>query len=256
MSIRTRLLAILDEVIRLAVLKNTDNLRWTTLVSDRCISQYNVFFRIANGSEGHANVYVVKTEKDGTLVITGQIADCSDGVRVLEYDHDLAFALGRLWLLRNGHLRAVMGDIHHFTADMDSGQLVPTWREGEIHAWKSFPYRAKYISQIEDRFAVVLCDYCGVRAARRCAEPIPAAHTMTLATSIGRPVKCTNVSGRSDPPPKAAVTRWMTLKALWNSGSPIQRAISHRRVGSVALSVYVVRAGFEPHVPSARAADH
>src|ERR1700737_733636 len=138
MSIRTRLLAILDEVIRLAVLKNTDNLRWTTLVSDRCISQYNVFFRVANGSEGHANVYVVKTEKDGTLVITARIGDRSAGVRVFKNDHDWAFAFGRLWLLRNGHLGAVMGDVHHFTADLDSGELVSTWREGEIRGWESF----------------------------------------------------------------------------------------------------------------------
>jgi len=234
MLIRTRLLAILDEAIRLTLFKSIGNLRWTRLVSDRRVSQYDVLFRVANGSEGHANVYVVKTEKDGTLVITGQIADRSDGVRAIENDHALAFALGRLWLLRNGHLRAVMADIHHFTADLDSGELVSTWREGEIHGWKSFPYRAKYISQIEDRFAAILCDYCGVRAARRCAQPTPAAYLMSLATSIDRPIKCTSVAGPPNPAPNATVTRRMTpmraraLKALWNSGSLIRRVFSHK----------------------------
>lgn len=156
MSIRARLLAILDEVIRLILFKSISNLRWTRLMSDRHVSQYEVFFRVANGSEGHANVYVVKTQRDGTLVIAGQIADRSDGVRAIENDHDLAFALGRLWLLRNGYLRAAMGDIHRFTADLDSGELVSTWREGEIRGWKPFPYRVKYISQIEDRFTAIL----------------------------------------------------------------------------------------------------
>jgi len=142
MLIRTRLLAILDEAIRLTLFKSIGNLRWTKLMSDRRVSQYDVLFRVANGSEGHANVYVVKTEKDGTLVITGQIADRSDGVRAIENDHALAFALGRLWLLRNGHLRAVMADIHHFTADLDSGVYLARRRNprleifpvpGEVH---------------------------------------------------------------------------------------------------------------------------
>jgi hypothetical protein len=243
MSIRARLLAILDEVIRLTLFKRIGNLRWTRLKSDCHVSRYDVFFRVANGSEGHANVYVVKTEKDGTLVITGQIADRSDGVRAIENDHDLAFAFGRLWLLRNGHLGAVMGDVHHFTADLDSGELVSTWREGEIRGWESFPYRVKYISQIEDRFTVILGDYCGMRAARRCTEPMPAAYLMALATSIDRPTKCNNVAGRRNPATNATVTRRMTSirarasKALWNSGRLIRRVISHKIVPTPYLAV-------------------
>jgi hypothetical protein len=236
MSIRTRLLAIPDEVIRLTLFKSISGLRWTRLMSDCHVSQYEVFFRVANGSEGHANVYVVKTERDGTLVITGQIADRCDSVRAIENDHDLAFALGRFWLLRNGHLRAAVGDIHHFTADLDSGELVSTWREGEIRGWKPFPYRVKYISQIEDRFTVILCDYRGMRAARRCAKPVPTAYLMALATSINHPIKCNDVAGQRKPVPSSTVPRRMTfmparaLKALWNSGFLFRRIFSSKIV--------------------------
>jgi len=61
------------------------------------------------------------------------------------------------------------GELHHFTADMDTGELTFTWREGEVHGWTLFPHKAAFISQIEDQFAVQLFDYCGVRPARHCA---------------------------------------------------------------------------------------
>jgi hypothetical protein len=124
-------------------------------------------FHVANGSEGHANVYVVKTEKDGTLVITGQIADRSDGVRAI---------------------------------------------------------------------TAILCEYRGMRAARRCAKPVPTAYLMALATSIDRPIKCNDVAGQRKPVLSSTVPRRITfmparaLKALWNSGSLIRRVFSHKIV--------------------------
>jgi hypothetical protein len=115
--------SLLDEIVPLILARPISKLRWVRLVRNGAISQYDVIFRTRTGSGGHANVYVIKTVSSGTLIITGQIADRSEGVQVLENDHDLAFAFGRGWLIRMGHLWAAMGELHHFTADMDTGEL-------------------------------------------------------------------------------------------------------------------------------------
>lgn len=165
------------------------NLRSTLVDCNRRLAQYDVVFRISNGSEGHANVYLVNAGNDRTLIVTGQIRDRSEGARVLENDHALALALGRFWLLSRARLGAVLGEVYHFTADMDSGKLVETWREGELPGWRPFPSKLTYVSQTEERFKVVFPGYRGARSARHCGESIKAEDAISLATSVGSPLE-------------------------------------------------------------------
>jgi hypothetical protein len=200
--------AFLDEIVPLILARPIRELRWVRLARNGAISQYDVIFRTCTGSGGHANVYLIKTVSNGTLIITGQVADRNEGVQVLENDHDLAFTFGRTWLIRVGHLSAAMGELHHFTADMDTGELTLTWREGEVHGWTPFPHKAAFISQIEDQFAVRLFAYCGVRPARHCAPRMTTSLRVSLATSIGRPVQSSPLSKRARMTPGAALVRW------------------------------------------------
>jgi hypothetical protein len=97
------------------------------------------------------------------------------------------------------------GELHHFTADMDTRELTLTWREGEVHGWTPFPYKAAFISQIEDQFAVRLFDYCGVRPARHCAPRMTTSLRVSLAISIGRPVQSSPLSKRARMMPRGRV---------------------------------------------------
>jgi hypothetical protein len=168
--------------------RTTFRFRATLVASHSRLVQYEIVFRIANGSEGHANVYLVNAGNDQTLVVIGQIMDASDGPRVLENDHALAFALGRFWLLRLGRISAAFGEIYHFTADIDSGQLVETWRAGETPGWQPFPSKLKSIAQVEEVFDVVFPSYRGARSEQD-ANPIKADDAISLATSIGSRVE-------------------------------------------------------------------
>jgi hypothetical protein len=196
------------------------------LVSSRRFSQYDIVFRIANCSQGHANIYIVKTKNCGTLIITGQIADRSEGVRVLENDHYLASAFGRIWLLRNAQFAAARGDIHYFTACMDSGELVPTWRKGEVRGWKPFPDKLKYVSQIEDRFDVILSDYRGAC----CAKAIPEELAALFATSINCPK--TSISIERPQPTNDDIqtswTHWLQSVRLWTLRISCKKEASRR----------------------------
>jgi hypothetical protein len=189
MLVAQRLLTILDEKLRSIMVGAISDLRSTLVGCSSRLAQYDVVFRISNGSQGHANVYLVNAGNNRTLIITGQIRDRSEGVRVLENDHALALALGRFWLLTRGRLSAVLGEVHHFTADMDSGELVETWRDGDVPGWRPFPSKLRCVSQIEERFQVVLPGYRGARSAGYCGESIKAEDAISLATSIGSPLK-------------------------------------------------------------------
>jgi hypothetical protein len=186
-STTQRLLATLLEIPYLIAARTTLRLRATLVACHSRLAQYDLVFRTANGSEGHANVYLVKAGNDQTLVVTGQIMDPSDGPRVLENDHVLAFALGRFWLLRRARIGAAFGEVYHFTADMDSDQIVETWREGEAPGWQPFPSKLKSISQIEQTFDVVFPSYRGARSAIHDGNPIKADDAISLATFIGAP---------------------------------------------------------------------
>ena len=186
-STTQRLLATLLEIPYLIAARTTLRLRATLVACHSRLAQYDVVFRTANGSEAHANVYLVNAGNDQTLVVTGQIMDPSDGPRVLENDHVLALALGRFWLLSRARISAAFGDVYHFTADMDSGQLVETWREGEAPGWQPFSSKLKSISQIEKAFHVVFPGYRGARPAKQGGNPIKADDAISLATSIGGP---------------------------------------------------------------------
>jgi len=207
--------SLLDEIVPLILARPISKLRWVRLVRNGSISQHDVIFRTRTGSGGHANIYAIKTVSSGTLIITGQIADRSEGVQVLENDHDLAFAFGRGWLIRVGHLSAAMGELHHFTADMDTGELTPTWREGEVHGWTPFPHKAAFVSQIEDQFAVQLFEYCGARPARHCAPRMTTSLRVSLATSIGRPVQSSPLSKRARMISGVALVRWARSIPSW-----------------------------------------
>jgi hypothetical protein len=189
MLVAQRLLAILDEKLHSIMVGTISSLRSTRVGCNRRLAQYDVVFRISNGSEGHANVYVVNAGNNRTLIVTGQIRDRSEGARVLENDHGLALALGRFWLLTRARLGAVLGEVYHFTADMDSGKLVETWRDGDVPGWRPFASKLTYVSQIEERFKVVFPTYRGARCARCCDESIKAEDAISLATSIGSPLK-------------------------------------------------------------------
>jgi hypothetical protein len=189
-------LAVVQELIGLTFNREYGRIRPRQLIIRGSVSQYNIVFRVARNSKGHANVYVVRARHYGILVVTGQIADPGEGVRALENDYAIAGALGRLWLLTNGHWRAAFARIYHYTADMDTGELVLTWREGQVRGWQPFPYKLTYLSEIEDHFAVVLPDYYGIRPARRTREPLHSDYLMLLGTSIGSPVRCMNGFGR------------------------------------------------------------
>lgn len=135
--------ALLDEIVPLILARPIRKLQWVRLARNGPTSQYDVIFRTRTGSGGHANVYLIKTVSNGTLIITGQVADRSEGVQVLENDHDVAFAFGRGWLIRVGHLSAAMGELHHFTANLDTGELRPIRRAAIRLLWSASGQRLR-----------------------------------------------------------------------------------------------------------------
>jgi hypothetical protein len=188
MLVTQRLWAIRDEIVHSMLAARICITRCILLARTYGLAQYDIVFRIPNGSEGHANLYLVNAGNHRTLIVTGQIADHSEGPRVLENDHALAFALGRLWLLGRTRLSAATGEVFHFTADMDSGKLVETWRYGEAAGWRPFPVKLDSIFEVENRFGIRFPSYRGARSPRYGADSIKADDAISLATSIECPV--------------------------------------------------------------------
>jgi hypothetical protein len=118
------------------------------------VTQYEVIFCVPAGSKGHANVYVVEATAGETLIVTGQIANREEGVRAREYDYLLPLFFNQAWLISNGHLHSAFANIFHFTADMESGELMQTWGPPQEKSQCPFSQKFRRLSEIADRYMI------------------------------------------------------------------------------------------------------